>query len=281
MLERSLNSQFPGTAADHLEPMELYSVAGQALNLAEEYPAHASELDPSFSPTAQGTRQLQQAQTHNPDLLTGRISFRRDSIVQNNVGSIVSPPSLEVQASPTSSRATQSPKTVESTTQVEGMNDVPVLVAASFFRTYFQSIHPQYPFLSIQECGEWYTEWKLAGSGVSLSAWPAFFVKMIFAIGALIQTKSDNAPMYQHQDLKAQAQSEDIIIRSTKSSPLRRLQGMLLSAMHALHSESTARISHISGAIMRFASLHGFHRLVDTGTEESNMKKKVWSCAYM
>ena len=103
----------------------------------------------------------------------------------------------------------------------------------------------------------------------------------IFAIGSLIQSKSDNAPRYQHQDLKSQAQSEDVIIRSTKSSPLVRLQAMLLSAMHAIHSESTARISHISGAIIRFASLHGFHRLVDMRDEESQMKTKVWSCAYM
>lgn len=103
----------------------------------------------------------------------------------------------------------------------------------------------------------------------------------IFAIGSLIQSKSDAAPRYQHQDLKSQAQSEDAIIRSTKSDPLTRLQAMLLSAMHALHSESTARISHISGAIIRFASLHGFHQLIDLGDEGSQMKIKAWSCAYM
>lgn len=103
----------------------------------------------------------------------------------------------------------------------------------------------------------------------------------VFAIGSLIQSKSDNAPRYQHQDLKSQAQSEDAIIRSSRSSPLVRLQAMLLSAMHALHSESTARIAHISGAIIRFASLHGFHRIVDMGDEEGQMKTKVWSCAYM
>lgn len=56
---------------------------------------------------------------------------------------------------------------------------------------------------------------------------------------------------------------------------------MLLSAMHALHSESTARISHISGAIIRFASLQGFHRLTNLDDEDSQMKIKAWSCAYM
>jgi hypothetical protein len=131
------------------------------------------------------------------------------------------------------------------------MEDIPTAAAASFFRTYFQSIHPQYPFLGVKECGEWYTEWKMAPASNPISGWPAFFVKMvrllsvfhyksylqdpqIFAIGSLIQSKSDNAPRYQHQDLKSQAQSEDVIIRSTKSSPLVRLQAMLLSAMHAI-----------------------------------------------
>lgn len=103
----------------------------------------------------------------------------------------------------------------------------------------------------------------------------------IFAISSLIQSKSDNAPRYQHQDLKSQAQSEDAILQRAKSSPLVRLQAMLLSAMHALHSESTARIAHISGAIMRFASLHGFHHIVDMGDEDGQMKTKAWSCAYM
>jgi hypothetical protein len=43
---------------------------------------------------------------------------------------------------------------------------------------------------------------------------------------------------------------------------------MLLSAMHAPHSESTARIAHISGAIVRFATLHGFNRIIDLGDGE-------------
>jgi len=56
---------------------------------------------------------------------------------------------------------------------------------------------------------------------------------------------------------------------------------MLLSAMHALHSESTARISHTSGAIIRFATLHEFHRMTDVGDEDSLRKIKAWSSAYV
>lgn len=56
---------------------------------------------------------------------------------------------------------------------------------------------------------------------------------------------------------------------------------MLLAAMHALHSESTSHIMHISSEIMRFATVHGFHLLMDPVDEETLLMTKVWSCAYM
>lgn len=57
--------------------------------------------------------------------------------------------------------------------------------------------------------------------------------------------------------------------------------GKLWAERCALHSESTSRIAHISGAIIRFVSLHGFHHIVNMGDDETQMKCKVWSCAYM
>lgn len=66
------------------------------------------------------------------------------------------------------------------------------------------------------------------------------------------------------------------------STPLIRLQAMLLSAMFALHAESTWRIAHISGAIMKFATLHRFHRLKrDPNSPTNLMSIRVWSCAYV
>lgn len=59
------------------------------------------------------------------------------------------------------------------------------------------------------------------------------------------------------------------------------MQAMLLSAMYALHSDSTWHIAHVSGVIMRFASLHDFHRLADDGNEPDVEAVKVWSCAYL
>jgi hypothetical protein len=71
------------------------------------------------------------------------------------------------------------------------MEDIPTAAAASFFRTYFQSIHPQYPFLSVGECGDWYTEWKMAPANAPISGWPAFFVKMVRHFLSLSQNNTD------------------------------------------------------------------------------------------
>ncbi|KUJ16886.1 uncharacterized protein LY89DRAFT_718614 [Mollisia scopiformis] len=258
MLERTLNERFP--ALDHLGsgPPVTGDEVGQSYNY--DYLA-------GTSPDTERIWQWQVPQTPNtPGRTGGSVQLRDLGTNQPSPPDFTAPRQTPIQA-------------------IQGLStnseQIPTATAASFFRTYFQAIHPQYPFLSVQDCGKWYNEWKLAPGGDSISGWPAFFVKMIFAIGSLIQSKSDAAPRYQHQDLKSQAQSEDAIIRSTKSDPLTRLQAMLLSAMHALHSESTARISHISGAIIRFASLHGFHQLVDLGDEDSQMKIKAWSCAYI
>lgn len=85
-----------------------------------------------------------------------------------------------------------------------------------------------------------------------------------------------------YQTLKSRAQAEQSIMVDSTSTPLIRLQAMLLSAMFALHAESTWRIAHISGAIMKFAALHRFHRLKKDVDDPSNsMSIRVWSCAYV
>ncbi len=58
-------------------------------------------------------------------------------------------------------------------------DEISTSTGASFFQTYFQFIHPQYPFLDLQECGDWYLQWKMAPTAIS--KWPAFFVKMVHA----------------------------------------------------------------------------------------------------
>ncbi|KAH8597259.1 hypothetical protein B0O99DRAFT_89227 [Bisporella sp. PMI_857] len=274
MLEHTLNEKFPGIALDHLEAARTQ----QELQFSSAHPMQSSTA-PQTRPFSSISNPSPQAEQTNPWQQPSQVIADPSIVLGGLTQNQPSPPdfaSLRVQPfSPTSLRT----QIVSGSS--EGMDDIPTSTAASFFRTYFSCVHPQYPFLSVADCANWYTEWKMAPAGNPISGWPAFFVKMIFAIGSLIQSKSDNAPRYQHQDLKSQAQSEDSIIRSTDSSSLVRLQAMLLSAMYAIHSESTARIAHISGAIMRFATLHGFHQLIDLSNDESDLKTKVWSSAYV
>ncbi|RDW66646.1 hypothetical protein BP5796_09395 [Coleophoma crateriformis] len=149
--------------------------------------------------------------------------------------------------------------------------------AASFFNIYFQAIHPQYPFLSLPDCGNWYQEWKSTPDKTTLRGWPGYFVSMILAIGSLVHSKGSELADLQHKELRTQAQMEQAIVTDIVTTPLIQLQAMLLSAMLALHGESTSRIAHISGAIIRFATMHDFHNIVNDGTDESILKIKAWS----
>lgn len=58
--------------------------------------------------------------------------------------------------------------------------DISLPAAASFFGTYFNVIHPQYPFLDIKSCTEYYVQWRERGANASLVGWPAFFVNMVW-----------------------------------------------------------------------------------------------------
>lgn len=58
-------------------------------------------------------------------------------------------------------------------------DDIPLSSAASFFRSYFTVIHPQYPFLDVKACAEYYDEWKRSLTNAALIGWPVFFVNMV------------------------------------------------------------------------------------------------------
>jgi hypothetical protein len=58
-------------------------------------------------------------------------------------------------------------------------NNIPLWAAASFFRTYFTMIHPQYPFLDIKECEDYYNQWKASLPNSATVGWPNFFVNMV------------------------------------------------------------------------------------------------------
>ena len=65
-------------------------------------------------------------------------------------------------------------------------DDIPLSAAASFFRSYFTVIHPQYPFLDVKTCAEYYDEWKRSLANATLIGWPVFFVNMVIMSRTII-----------------------------------------------------------------------------------------------
>lgn len=81
--------------------------------------------------------------------------------------------------------------------------------------------------------------------------------------------------------LLARVQAERGVISNEHASPLVRLKAMLLHVILALHGENTPRLVHLTGVTMRFATLHGFHRLNVSGANvEMDASIKAWSCIY-
>ncbi|GJD00217.1 fungal specific transcription factor domain-containing protein [Colletotrichum higginsianum] len=161
--------------------------------------------------------------------------------------------------------------------------EVSIHEGALFFQVYFETIHPRYPFLDVEECSRGYQDWRMGEIFLSSTdAWRSYLVKMIFAVGSLLrQAKLDGFTRQQHHNLMLQAQADQTILTDHSYKPLVRLQAMLLYAIHALHGESTPRLGHIIGVAMRFAVMKGFHRLVQDGTAETAMAIKAWWCIYM
>ncbi|KAM6521736.1 hypothetical protein FALCPG4_011442 [Fusarium falciforme] len=159
------------------------------------------------------------------------------------------------------------------------MADVPVREGASFFQTYFEIIHPRYPFLDVAECSTAYLKWKTGEIATcNDKGWSMCLLKLIFANGAILQHAwLDRTTRRQRQELVVQEQT---IIADASFNPFGRVQAMLLHAILALHGENTERVVHIVGMAMRFAILHGFHCLTNDGTHEADMKIKAWWCIY-
>jgi hypothetical protein len=171
MLEKTLNEKYPGLAPDHLESVRTLYLGPQASNSLPSPGVQFNQLfdfQPGASPDAERMWNWQPTQT--PAVFGGGPS----GPVHDGLGGQNHSSPLDLTAGLSASLPTQ-----PAAARPEGMDEIPTATAASFFRTYFQFIHPQYPFLSIKECGEWYTEWKMASPNSPISGWPAFFVKMV------------------------------------------------------------------------------------------------------
>lgn len=185
MLERTLNERYPGTSLDHLEGVRTQYLGSQAsVTPGDVGQSYSYDYLPGTSPDTERIWQWQMPQT--PAVPSGRMG---GAMQMRELGaSHPSPPDLTRPSPPdySSQQLSSSAPRRDSVQQVqvvstkpEGVDEIPTATAASFFRTYFQAIHPQYPFLSVKDCGDWYDEWKMAPAGNLISGWPAFFVKMV------------------------------------------------------------------------------------------------------
>ncbi|KAF4620213.1 hypothetical protein G7Y89_g14609 [Cudoniella acicularis] len=164
MLEISLNEQNPGMAMDHLGPQfsssHLIATPSLEFSGSSQNPSFHPEAHAGASPDVQMLWDWQDPQTteHFGNGITQPL--KATSRARNN--SI--PVDLAVGRNSASSSLVSSSlpnNHVSFGGNPDPSNDIPVATAASYFRTYFQFIHSQYPFLSMRQCGEWYNEWKL------------------------------------------------------------------------------------------------------------------------
>ncbi|EXJ91640.1 hypothetical protein A1O3_00190 [Capronia epimyces CBS 606.96] len=180
---------------------------------------------------------------------------------------------------------------------------IPLTEAASHFQTYIDVIHPRYPVLTVEEYAQAYLVWKERGRSVDdfQKSWHLFVATMVRArlmplilgqvvdmilqilgIGSRIhQPYNSRARRAQHEMLISHIESSDGEISDPDISPLSRLQAKLLNLIFVLLGDSTSRLVHVSGVVMRFATLHQFHRLeVSDQKDELDAKVRAWSCIY-
>jgi hypothetical protein len=180
MLERTLNEQQPGTTLDHLQsmrpqPLDL-RLAGEASMEAMTNSMNGFTNFPfGTSPEEESIWGWQPPQT--PSLIAGGLDMPLPPAAITHSHS--SPLGFGTQLSMSVPQLPSSSPNQNALARPEGIDDIPTATAASFFRTYFQFTHPQYPFLNIPDCAEWYNEWKLAPASKPINGWPTFFVKMV------------------------------------------------------------------------------------------------------
>lgn len=176
VLERTLNEQQAGTTTEQFEfvgsqPLGIPQTQRSFFGFSETSTSDLVDAEFDTLLGEEGDVSWQNPQT--PNLFTGSLdlAYQSDGIDHN-----YAQPSKDMPA------MSSMPSSYLSQTEVKhpaSIDPIPVSTAASFFRTYFQCIHPQYPFLSIKDCNLWYDQWKSAPADNPITGWPALFVKMV------------------------------------------------------------------------------------------------------
>lgn len=150
----------------------------------------------------------------------------------------------------------------------------------ALFDLYYEKVHCRYPFLRLSELRASVRRSNIHGV--------AFFVRMIFAIGLLLDTNTQRVSRrHNHQELYRIAVTQDLSQIFAQSERLLHIQAYLLLAIHSVYSPSTERIISTVSATMRYCVMAQLHsaaaepHAVDAATNVTiQMRRRVFWSAY-
>ncbi|GES57132.1 related to purine utilization positive regulator [Aspergillus terreus] len=150
-------------------------------------------------------------------------------------------------------------------------------VAVALSDSYFKYIHPQYPFLHEPTFRAWETTLYYPPQDFTADSLPSaslFFLNMVYAVAALLQSKTQSSAeqFYLSAQLYADVLSND---------NLESIQALLCYAMYSLRSPTGPSLWKISGLALRQSIELGYHRgskrLVPTANPlQREMRKRVF-----
>ncbi|KAH7324272.1 hypothetical protein B0I35DRAFT_475532 [Stachybotrys elegans] len=161
---------------------------------------------------------------------------------------------------------------------VEGVVDV--AIEEALFTTYEDKVHWRYPFLRLHQLRDRNTR--------SPGPCTAFFVRMIYSIGLLLERNSRAIPCgHRQEDFYRMAVTRYLAHVFNQPDHLLHIQAYLLLAMHALYSPSTERIITITSAAMRYCVMAQLHcaaaepEPVDVAARvRIQIRRRIFWCAY-
>jgi hypothetical protein len=190
-LESSLHRQVPGSASDHLFGASLDAPPSSSFQqLDAEFnigmfqdaveatdPTIVSYLPPLYpKDTAYDHAMAELQQSENLFSITENPVHPLPHTTTGIVTSTSAPVSVPVPAHDGNAFEPSAAPTAPA------VSSVSVPEGASFFQTYFELVHPRYPFLDVEECSQAYLAWRNGEIFVSHgSGWSSYLVKMVFS----------------------------------------------------------------------------------------------------
>ena len=184
---RSLESQLSNFQDDPGEPISNQTVnqphSGSPSRQILEQPINHNGLNHGGLATQDAPEQL--GMTYLAPLYTpNNMLYDLDLLQQeDNLFSISHIPPVshrDTTTSPVAASDTTVPVQSLSQATAPTVAEVSINEGACFFQTYFETVHPRYPFLDVEECSRAYQDWKSGDIFISSgTAWSSYLVKMV------------------------------------------------------------------------------------------------------